>query len=210
MQNLLSIEANFLRNPQVKAGLRLTEVTAINRGITNAKKKKFDHTLALSQVAKASFEWFNSAEGQALCQEEGVSWTRTDLASKVFGVQNSYFGKLIKVGGLEAEVVDTFKAKCDEAETEGKKHDRSLAGLLKFASAGVDSEVTSEEAETEGEGDVTESTEETASATIFTMTFKGLTGNVSVRIDEAGVVKSTNTAEEIAQAIAFLTNSINQ
>jgi hypothetical protein len=82
--------------------------------------------------------------------------------------------------------------------------------LLKFASAGVDSEVTTEETEAEAEGDVAESTEETTSATIFTMTFKGLSGNVSVRIDEAGVVKSTNTAEEIAQAIAFLTNSINQ
>jgi len=207
MQNLLTIEANFLNNPQVKQGLHLQELTAINRGLTNAKKKKFEHTLALSKVAVASFEWFNTDEAQALCTEEGIVWNREAFAGKVFGVQNSYFGKLLKVGGLEANVVETFIAKCDEAERQRKEHDRSLAGLLKFAKAGVDSEVTQEE--TEGEGDVEGTETEQTSQTIFTLSFKGLSGNVAVRINDAGVVETTNTAEEIAQAIAFLTNSIN-
>jgi hypothetical protein len=209
MQNLLSIEANFLNNPQVKQGLRLQELTAINRGLVNAKKKKFEHTLALSKVAVQSFEWFNTDEAQALCTEEGIVWNREAFAGKVFGVQNSYFGKLLKVGGLEAEVVETFIAKCDEAERQRKEHDRSLAGLLKFAKAGIDSEVTEPEAE-ETEGDVEGTETEPTAQTIFTLSFKGLSGNVAVRINDAGVVETTNTAEEIAQAIAFLTNSINQ
>jgi len=208
MQNLLTIEANFLNNPQVKQGLHLQELTAINRGLTNAKKKKFEHTLALSRVAVTSFEWFNTEESQALCTEEGIVWNREAFAGKVFGVQNSYFGKLLKVGGLEANVVETFITKCDEAERQRKEHDRSLAGLLKFAKAGVDSEVTEAEAE-ETEGDVEGTETEQTSQTIFTLSFKGLSGNVAVRINDAGVVETTNTAEEIAQAIAFLTNSIN-
>jgi hypothetical protein len=208
MQNLLTIEANFLNNPQVKQGLHLQELTTINRGLANAKKKKFEHTLALSKVAVTSFEWFSSAEAQALCTEEGIVWNREAFAGKVFGVQNSYFGKLLKVGGLEANVVETFIAKCDEAERQRKEHDRSLAGLLKFAKAGVDSEVTEAEAE-ETEGDVESTETEQTSQTIFTLSFKGLSGNVAVRINDAGVVETTNTAEEIAQAIAFLTNSIN-
>ena len=208
MQNLLTIEANFLNNPQVKQGLHLQELTAINRGLTNAKKKKFEHTLALSKVAVTSFEWFNTDEAQALCTEEGIVWNREAFAGKVFGVQNSYFGKLLKAGGLEANMVETFIAKCDEAERQRKEHDRSLAGLLKFAKAGVDSEVTEAEAE-ETEGDVEGTEAEQTSQTIFTLSFKGLSENVAVRINDAGVVETTNTAEEIAQAIAFLTNSIN-
>ena len=210
MSNLLSIEANFLRNPQVKAGLKIAEVNNLTTKMAKAHKARFIASVELSRVAVSSFEWFNSAEGQALCTEEGISWNRETFADKVFGVKNSYFGKLLKVGGLEAEVVETFNAKCDEAERNGQKCDRSVAGLINFAKAGIESDVVIAEAEGEGEGDVAESTEEPTSQTIFTLSFKGLNcGNVAVRINEAGVVETTNTAEEIAQAIAFLTNSLS-
>jgi hypothetical protein len=210
MQNLLTIEESFLQKSQVKQGLHLQELTTINRGLANAQKKKFEHTLALSKVALKSFEWFTSTEAQALCAEEGIVWNREAFAGKVFGVQNSYFGKLLKAGGLQAEVVDVFIAKCDEAERQKKNHDRTLAGLLKFAKAGIESEVVEPETE-ETDGDVEQGTEtEATPQTIFTLSFKGLNGNVAVRINEAGVIETTNTTEEIAQAIAFLTNSINQ
>lgn len=213
MTNLLTIEANFLNKPQVKQGLHLQELNAISKKMAKAHKQRFIHSIELSKVAVQSFEWFSSAEGQALCTEEGIVWNRETFADKVFGVKNSYFGKLLKVGGLETIVVETFNTKCDEAEANNQKCDRSVAGLINFAKAGIESDVVLAEAE-ETEGDVaeTEATTETEATqdTIFTLSYKGLSGNVAVRINEAGVVETTNTREEIAQAIAFLTNSINQ
>jgi len=41
------------------------------------------------------------------------------------------------------------------------------------------------------------------------MTFKTESGNVAVRIDSEGKIKTTNNGEEIAQAIAFLTQTLN-
>ena len=105
------------------------------------------------------------------------------------------------MANVPAEVVETFKTKCDEVERSGDEPNRSVEGLLKFARA-------SEETNNEGaEGE--EAEVETRSATIFTLTFKTPEGNISVRIDEAGQVKTTNNGEEIRGAINFLLDAIN-
>jgi len=208
MQNLLSIEASFLNLPQVKQGLQLQEIRTLQRGLTNAKKKKFEQSLALSKLVLASHSWFTSKEGQALCAEQGITWTTEDFGAKVFGWQRSYFYKVLKAAKLEQAVVDTFKAKCDEVEAQGKEANRSIEGLLKFARAVDSNEQDGGQGEDGEQGEVESPSVERA-ATIFTLSFKGLQGNVSVRIDENGTVKTTNSAEEIAQAIAFLTNSLS-
>ena len=43
---------------------------------------------------------------------------------------------------------------------------------------------------------------------IFSLSYKTESGNISVKIDENGVVKTNNTREQILQAIEFLNNSI--
>ena len=151
MSNLLTIERAFLSLPQVKQGLKLAEFKTIQRSVENAQKRKFDSTLELSKVVLASFEWFKSAEGQALCSEEGISWTSEDFANKVFGFQKSFFYKLTRAGKLTDELVDEFKRKCVELESEGQVPNRSLEGLLKYAKD-VESPA-SEGGEGEGEGE---------------------------------------------------------
>lgn len=210
MQNLLQIEQNFLELPQVAEGLRLTEVKAMAKTMAKAHKQRFIQSVQLSKIALASFEWFSSAEGQALCTEEGVTWNREAFAEKVFGVKNSYFGKLLKVGGLGEDVVSVFNTKCDEAEANNQKCDRSVAGLIKFAKAGIDSSVV--EVEAEAEGDVEETAEESAEPTaecVFTMTFKTENGNVAISIDSAGTINTANTNAQLREAVAFLNNQLN-
>lgn len=133
MNNLLTIERAFLSLPQVKQGLKLAEFKTLQRNVENAQKKKFDSTLDLSKVVLASFEWFKSAEGQALCSEEGISWNSEEFATKVFGFQKSFFYKLTRAGKLDDHLVNEFKAKCTELESEGQTPNRSLEGLLKYA-----------------------------------------------------------------------------
>ena len=199
MNQLLAIETAFLRQAEVVSALNLQEVRSIQRTLQNGQKKKFDQSLALSQHVRKAFEWYQSEEGKAKLSEEGISWNTEQFAQKVFGWQKSFFYKLVKVSSVSEEVVETFKTKCDELERQGAEPVRSIESLLKFARA-------SEETNEGGESEETEVEERPQ--TIFTLTFKTPEGNISVRIDEAGQVKTTNSSEELLSAIEFLNQSL--
>jgi hypothetical protein len=210
MSQLLSIESSFLNLPQVKQGLNLQEIRSVQRTIVNAKKKKFEQTLALSKLVNQAVTWFQSEEGQRVCTEEGISWSNEEIGQKVFGWQKSFFYKVVKAGKLDEAVVDTFKAKCDEAETRGEDPNRSLEGLLKFAKQVETGATATGEGESElGDPETTgEAQIETRIETILTFTYKSEGGNVSVRIDAEGNVKTTNSIEQIREAISVLQFSI--
>jgi len=101
---------------------------------------------------------------------------------------------------LDAVVIENFNQKCIEAEARGEEALRSIENLLKFAKQVEQGNEGGNEGEEGGEG----AEVETRSATIFTLAFKHPDGNISVRINEAGEVKTTNSLEEIETAIAFL------
>lgn len=202
MSNLLSIEQAFLNNAQVKSAMNLTEIKALQRTIDNAKKKKFTTTLALSKHVSKAFEWFKSDEGQALCNDAGISWTSEEFGAKVFGWQKSFFYKVVKVANVEDEVIERFNDECDRLEREGENPKRSVENLLKFAKA-VESGA-SEGGDGDGESDA-EAVVETRVQTAFTMTFKdGHNPNVSVRIDENGKMTTSNSLNDIKRALMFL------
>lgn len=207
MQNLLSIETAFLNKAEIKTALNLTEIKGVQRTLSNGQKKKFDSTLQLSKLVTNAVNWFKSEDGKAKCSEEGITWSNEEFGNKVFGWQKSFFYKVVKVGNLDAEIVDNFKAKCNELEASGKDANRSIEGLLKFAKQ---VETISEAGGEEGEGEETEAQVEVRTETIFTLTYKTDAGNVSVRIDAAGVVKTTNSITEIESAIIFLKSQLPQ
>lgn len=203
MTNLLSIETAFLNRSEIKAALQLQEVRSLQRTLSNGQKKKFDSTLQLSKIVLSAATWFSSEEGKAKCSEEGITWTMEEFAQKVFGWKNSYFCKVRKAGGLQDTIVDTFKTKCEEVEQAGQEPNRTLEGLLKFAKqVETGSEASGEE------GEETEAQVEVRTETIFTLTYKTEAGNVSVRIDAAGTIKTQNSSEEIKAAINFLTGCL--
>ena len=210
MSNLLSIETAFLNRAEIKTALQLTEVRSLQRTLSNGQKKKFDSTLQLSKIVLSAATWFSSEEGKAKCSEEGITWTMEEFAQKVFGWKNSYFCKVRKAGALQEEVINTFKTKCEEVEQAGQEPNRTLEGLLKFAKqVETESEASGEEGWGEGE-ETTEAQVEVRTETIFTLTYKTDAGNVSVRIDAAGVVKTTNSITEIEKAILFLMSQLPQ
>lgn len=214
MSNLLSIEQAFLSLPQVKQALNLQEIRAVQRTIVNAKKKKFEQTLTLSKLVGSVVQWFGSEEGQRLCAEEGISWTNEQIGLKVFGWQKSFFYKVVKASKLKEEVIDTFKAKCDELEAQGEEPNRSLEGLLKFAKqvenpasgSGQDAQ-----GEGEGEGEGTgEAQVETRPQVVLSLSYKVEGVNLSVKVDNRGSVKITGGDTQAAvDAITFLYNAIN-
>lgn len=215
MQNLLSIESNFLNLPQVKSALNLQEIRSVQRTITNAKKKKFEQTLTLSKLVINAVEWFNSEDGKRACAEEGITWSNEEIGIKVFGWQKSFFYKVVKAGRLDLSVVDTFKVKCDEAEANGDEPNRSLEGLLKFAKQvetgntaggqGEDAESELGDAETTGEQSAQV---EIRHENILTFKYKVDGVNVLVKIDAEGNVTTNNTQEQIDEAISVLRFSV--
>ena len=205
MSNLLSIETAFLNRSEIKQALNLTEVRSLQRTLTNGQKKKFEQTLQLSKAVLVAVQWYRSEEGKSTLREEGIEWSTEEFGNKVFGWQKSYFYKVIKAGELQAEVVETFKTKCDEVEQAGQQANRSLEGLLKFAKQVETGSTEGGQGEAgEGEGEQEEAQVEVRPEVVFTLSFKRPEGNVSVRITSQAEVKTTNSREEIEQAIAFL------
>jgi hypothetical protein len=206
MTNLLAIESSFLNLPEVKTALNLSEIRSVQRTITNAKKKKFEQTLTLSKLVTNVLTWFQSEDGKRKCSEEGITWSNEEIGNKVFGWQKSFFYKVVKAGKLEESVVDTFKAKCDEAETQGNEPNRSLEGLLKFAKQVETGTQTGGEDGESGDGESGESEPqiETRAENVLTLKCKVDGVNVSVKIDANGNLTTNNTKEQIEEAIAVL------
>lgn len=192
MPNLLSIESNFLRLPEVATALRLVEVRSIQRTITNAKKKKFEQSLALAQHVKSAFEWFKSAEGQSRFREEGITWTAEDFGQKVFGWQKSFFYKMVKVASLPTEVVERYS---EVADTRGEDSQRSVEELLSYAKA-----VESGESEVESV---------TPPAVVLSLSFNHPDGKITLKVNEAGEVKVTG-AESLRAVHDIVNDFLNQ
>lgn len=211
MSNLLAIETAFLNLPQVKTALNLAEITRVQRGITNAQKQKFTSTMSLAKIAVSVVAWFESEEGRSITAEEGISWNNEEIGNKVFGWQKSYFYKVLKAGKLDDSIVNEFTAQCDEADRSGLNPDRSLAGLLKWTRSGGDNSEGGGEGEGEGEGEDQTPAVEIRPETIFTLSYKPEMGkNIAIRVNSNGEIKTTNSKDELTQAIRFLTAMINE
>ena len=198
MRNLLSIESALFNEVSVanQIGGSLRDIESLISGVADAKKVKFEKSLQLSEIVVKSWKWFNSAQGKTQMDDYGVTWTKEDFYTKLYGWKKSFFYKMLKVGKLQNEQPETvaqFKNAVAEADANGDSASMSVASLLKFASNG---------------GETTETASAERTSTVFTMTFKGDT-NVSVRIDDQGKVVTTNGAEDIAKAIEFLASKLS-
>ena len=110
---LLSIESAFLNLPAVKTALNLADIKRANRDITNAQKKKFDHTIKMAKLVTTAVDFYESEEGKELFAEEGIEWSKADLGLKVFGWQKSFFYKVVKAGLLDERIIESYRVKTD-------------------------------------------------------------------------------------------------
>jgi hypothetical protein len=210
MSNLLSIEADFLRNENVESALNLRAIRTLQRTLSNGQKKKFAQTLELSKKVLHVSNWFASEEGKQATTDAGIYWNNEQIGLKLFGWQKSYFYKVLKAGKLDDAIVNQFNELCDDAENQGQEPNRTLEGLLKFSRGGENeaTETSGNDDDETGESETTERAIEVRVPTIFTMTYKGGEKNVSVRVNENNEIATTNSREEILRAIEFLTNLI--
>ncbi len=168
----------------------MSEFKSLQRTEMNAKKKKFETSLAISRIVTKGYEWYKG-EGKSLLNESGIEWKADDFFLKVYGWQKSYAYKLLKASAIEEQVVEGFKTECDRIDAEGKEAERSIAALLKYAK---DGSIGGDEDGDGGEG---------KPSVVATFTFKA-DGyrSVSVRIMSDGSIKTSNETLSILQTLS--------
>ena len=167
-------------------------------------------------------EWFDKAETQLLFSEQGIVWSAEELADKVFECTKSWMYKCIKASNVAEDVVEIFENQCRHLQESGKRVKISIESLNQFAKAyardedvnvadlqaTADSVVEDTTADDSVAEDTTEDATETTSDTIFTLSFKTDSGNVSVRYSHSEGLVTTNCHDDIRSAIAFLTEQL--
>jgi len=139
MNNLNTIEIEFLSAPEVRNFIPINTIQNLSQQIGDAKKSKFEKSLKLAKIVNKANDWYKSEEAKNLMNTEGVDWVNVEIfAERVFGWKKSYFFKMVKAGKLLEEnpqVVTKFKRECTQAENNGESTSRSLESLHKFAKA---------------------------------------------------------------------------
>ena len=129
--------------------------------------------------------------------------------------------KCIKASNVAEDVVEIFENQCKHLQNAGEKVKISIEALNQFAKAYAededvnvadlqatdDSVVEDTTADSVAE-DTTEDATETTSDTIFTMSFKLQDRNVAVRYSLSDGLVTTNSNDDILDAIAFLTEQL--
>ena len=218
MRNLLEIETGLLGSDAVKEGLQLSKVKSLQKHIKNADRTKFQKQLKLANVMREAKEWFDKDETQLLFADQGIVWSADELADKVFECQKSWMYKCIKASNVAEDVVEIFERQCKHLQDSGEKVKISIESLNQFAKAYAEDEYVNvadlQSTETDGVVEdtiadiVAEDATESTSDTIFTLSFKTDSGNVSVRYSHSEGLVTTNSNDDILDAIAFLTEQI--
>ena len=221
MRNLLEIETGLLGSDAVKEGLQLSKVKSLQKHIKNADRTKFQKQLKLANVMREAKEWFDKDETQLLFADQGIVWSADELADKVFECQKSWMYKCIKASNVAEDVVEIFERQCKHLQDSGEKVKISIESLNQFAKAyaededvnvadlqATDDSVAEDTTADSVAEDTTEDATETTSDTIFTLSFKTDSGNVSVRYSHSEGLVTTNSNDDILDAIAFLTEQI--
>lgn len=159
--------------------LQVAEFKKLVVSDNKAMCRRFELSLQQSTIIGGAYKWFKSDEGQKVCKVAGIKGIES-FASEVYGLSKAMFHRLRQVSEVSAETIEAYKS--------SERGERSLVGLLKFASGDT------------SEGDETSD----KVATVFTLSWKRDDGNVSIRVDAEGNVKTTNSPEDIERAIELL------
>ena len=236
MSKLNKNEANYLGNATVRKGLNVVKVNRLQQAYDKANRSKYETSLDLAMGVAQAIAYFNTAKAKEERKAQHIEWTTEDLANKGFDkyMSKGWMYKLtnaIKCG----EDVRTFYRSAVTTLEEGNHSPKlSINELLRFNTKFVKTtenlieamdsyiadwistkedafvgktETAETEVETETEED--EDVQIEMLSDIFGMNFKNEDGdNVHVRVDASGRMMTTNSVEQIKEAIAFLTSKL--
>jgi len=127
--------ALFEQHPELNDGLQISEIRALERSISTADLNRLKKMIKLGGLMQRVCQWYDSPEVRDKFESFGLSWSREDIANKVFLISKAQMFKNIKAFELDSEndgYLTAFKAQITRLRNNGVKVSQSLENYIKF------------------------------------------------------------------------------
>jgi hypothetical protein len=191
-----ALEMAFFSNAEVKKALNVKGIKELYALLKVANQKEFTASMDLAKECGKAMEYWK-AEGKAKAKAFGLEADKNTLP-KQYGISYEWFNDLVNASKVPTDIfADYVRSETEKGSTCSVD---KLNDYFKKVVGKGQRDNDNGEGEGEGEGKKVQ--------TIFTLSFKTESGNVSVRVDNLGKVTTSNTKEDIKNAMIFLSTHI--
>jgi len=128
--------ALFEQHPELNDGLQISEIRALERSISTADLNRLKKMIKLGGLMQRVCQWYDTPEVRDKFESFGLTWSRDDIANKVFLISKAQMFKNIKAFELDSEndgYLTAFKGQITRLRNNGVKVSQSLENYIKFA-----------------------------------------------------------------------------
>ena len=128
--------ALFEQHPELNDGLQISEIRALERSISTADLNRLKKMIKLGGLMKRVCQWYDTPDVRNKFESFGLTWSREDIANKVFLISKAQMFKNIKAFELDREhgafYLTAFKTQITRLRNNGVKVSQSLENYIKF------------------------------------------------------------------------------
>ena len=127
----------FAQFPELREGLQLQEIARLERAISTADLNRLKKAIQLGELMQKVCTWYDLPGTQTKFAEFGITWSRADIAQKVFLCSKAQMFKNIaafKNNEQNADQLTAFNNQIKRLKREGQKVSKSLENYNKFVS----------------------------------------------------------------------------
>ncbi len=128
--------ALFEQHPELNDGLQISEIRALERSISTADLNRLKKMIKLGGLMQRVCQWYDSPDVRDKFESFGLTWSREDIANKVFLISKAQMFKNIKAFEIDSEnegFLTAFKGQITRLRRNGVKVSQSLENYIKFA-----------------------------------------------------------------------------
>ena len=127
--------ALFEQHPELNDGLQISEIRALERSISTADLNRLKKMIKLGGLMQKVCQWYDTPDVRDKFESFGLTWSREDIANKVFLISKAQMFKNIKAFELDSEndgYLTAFKGQITRLRNNGVKVSQSLENYIKF------------------------------------------------------------------------------
>lgn len=127
--------ALFEQHPELNDGLQISEIRALERSISTADLNRLKKMIKLGGLMQRVCQWYDTPDVRDKFESFGLTWSREDIANKVFLISKAQMFKNIKAFELDSEnegYLTAFKGQITRLRNNGVKVSQSLENYIKF------------------------------------------------------------------------------
>ena len=128
--------ALFEQHPELNDGLQISEIRALERSISTADLNRLKKMIKLGGLMQRVCQWYDTPEVRDKFESFGLTWSRDDIAKKVFLISRAQMFKYITAHKFDSEndgYLTAFKGQITRLRNNGVKVSQSLENYIKFA-----------------------------------------------------------------------------